>query len=158
MTSFLLENTTNVFENIANCSDNMSPNVSSTFSEANTTGTLRTCIQNISSTNSLGQDSTDNMKLPASFVYVYYTIRALWSVLAIVGNTLTIVVVSKYSQLHTANNFLICNLAIADLLGGVLTPLFFVHDSNLTSPLFVPVCLIEKASKSPNLDIFFYFK
>ena len=149
MTSFLLENTTNLFETTTNCSDNMTQILGSTFSEANKTTTLPTCIQNVSSANSLGQYSTDSLRLPASFVYVYYTIRAVWSVLAIGGNTLTIVVVSKYSQLHTANNFLICNLAIADLLGGVLTPLYFVHDTHLTSQLFVPVCLIEKVSKSP---------
>ena len=96
--------------------------------------------------NCTGQVTVNVLPLTSVFMITYFSIRITWSLLAVAGNTLTIVVVSKFQELHTNNNFLICSLAAADILGGVLTPLVIAHYVMSEDPLYVPICLVEKVS------------
>ena len=75
---------------------------------------------------------------------IYFSFRTLWSFLTIFGNALTIVAVVRYEQLHNITCYLICSLAIADLIGGSLTPLLISHEVQKNSQAYIPLCLIEK--------------
>ena len=121
-----LENSTNV---------SVAPNISTISENCTSFGT-----------NNSSQDNCNGHVLsPTSvFMITYFAVRILWSVLALVGNTLTIVVVSKFEELHTNNNFLICSLAAADILGGLLTPLDMAYHILYKYPSYVPICLVEK--------------
>ena len=87
------------------------------------------------------------MNKPYPFMGLYLGIRALWSILAIVGNALTIFVVVKFQNLQTNNNILICSLAAADILGGMLGPVYIFHQTHFNHPIYVPSCLVEKVRK-----------
>ena len=88
--------------------------------------------------------STDP-RLSSTFMAVYFGFRILWSVLTIFGNVLTIVAVVRSDTLHNNTSYLICSLAVADLIGGSLTPMVIVHHMFSNSAYFIPLCLIEKS-------------
>ena len=125
-----LENSTNV---------SVAPNISTISENCTSFGT-----NNSSQDNCNGHAFTHVLSPTSVFMITYFAVRILWSVLALVGNTLTIVVVSKFEELHTNNNFLICSLAAADILGGLLTPLDMAYHILYKDPSYVPTCLIEK--------------
>ena len=86
------------------------------------------------------------------FMGVYFGLRSLWSIFSLIGNSLTIFMVVKFEKLQTSANMLVCSLGVADLLGVLLTPMLIFHQTHLNSPLYVPVCLMEKVM-STNLHL-----
>ena len=86
------------------------------------------------------------------FMSFYHGLLALWSIMALVGNALTIFVVVNFEALQTNNNILICSLAAADIVGGLVGPFIILHQMNLDSLFYVPLCLLEKVS-TRNKDI-----
>ena len=82
--------------------------------------------------------------LPSAFIAAHFGFRFLFSFLAIFGNLLTIIAVFRYESLHSNTSYLICNLAIADLIGGSLSPLVFAHQMLADKLVFIPICLVEK--------------
>ena len=82
--------------------------------------------------------------LPAAFLITAYTVRVIWSILAIAGNSLTIIAVTKFSSLHSSTNYLLVSLAVGDLITGLQTPVMITHNVLSDHPSFVPMCLIEK--------------
>ena len=76
----------------------------------------------------------------------YLAIRLLWGGLAIIGNSLTIFVVTKFERLQTCTNYLICSLAASDLLSGIMVPLVVLHELYSNTWVFIPVCLIQQVS------------
>ena len=73
---------------------------------------------------------------------VFYSIRFLQSILAIIGNSTTIISIAKFENLQTSTHIFIAGLAMADLLGGlVLTPL----------GLFTDLAQIEAVDQMPSI-------
>ena len=83
-------------------------------------------------------------ELSTAFLSFHFGVRMLWTVFAIFGNVLTIVAVACFESLQNNTNYLICSLAVADLLGGTLTPMVIAHHLLKDKPIFIPLCLVEK--------------
>ena len=83
-------------------------------------------------------------ELPTAFLTFQFSVRMLWTVFAIFGNVLTIVAVACFESLQNNTNYLICSLAVADLLGGTVTPMVIAHHLLKDKPIFIPLCLVEK--------------
>ena len=83
-------------------------------------------------------------ELPTSFLTFQLSVRMVWTVFAIFGNVLTIVAVACFESLQNNTSYLICSLAVADLVGGTLTPLVIAHHVLKDKPIFIPLCLVEK--------------
>ena len=64
-------------------------------------------------------------KLPTWFLIVNIFVRAIEGVLALLGNSLTIAAVTRFEFLRTTSNLLVCQLAVADIIGG-LSPVWMV--------------------------------
>lgn len=82
--------------------------------------------------------------LTTYFTYINFSLRILWAIFALFGNTLTIAAVGSFERLQTKSNLLICNLAVGDLLTVFLPPLQALHDHYADTAIFVPACLTEK--------------
>lgn len=72
--------------------------------------------------------------------YIYLAIRMLYGVLAVIGNSLTVLAVAMNSHLQTTSNLAIASLAVADLLSGIavvsfLLPVHMVSDFIVYKPL-----------------------
>ena len=122
--------------------------------------TSMTELVNITAAFGKGSNTTDNITaaagdnststalhqplLSSTFITVHFGFRFLWSFLAIFGNLLTLIAVVRYDSLHNNTSYLICNLAIADLIGACMTPLVVAHFMLADKPLFIPLCLAEK--------------
>ena len=87
----------------------------------------------------------DDPELPTSFLTLHFGVRMMWTMFAIFGNVLTIVAVVCFESLQNNISYLICSLAVADLLGGTLTPMVIAHHVLKDKPIFIPLCLVEKA-------------
>ena len=83
-------------------------------------------------------------ELPTAFLTFQFSVRMLWTVFAIFGNVLTIVAVACFESLQNNTSYLICSLAVADLLGGTVTPMVIAHHLLKDKPIFIPLCLVEK--------------
>ena len=99
--------------------------------------------------NSTSHPDTSNatlpiVTLPIGFLSVIFSVRVIWSILAIGGNGLTIFAIVKFSFLQSSTNYLLASLAVADLISGLLTPGVILHHMLVNRPSFVPVCLVEK--------------
>ena len=76
---------------------------------------------------------------------VYHSILFVWSILGIMGNSLTILVIWKYEHLRTSTNFLIASLATTDFVSSLLNPAlsFLVEWFNFSS-VWVPIVTIKE--------------
>ena len=82
--------------------------------------------------------------LPSSFITVYYGLRVLFSLLAIFGNLLTIIVVARFESLHNSTSYFICSLAVADLMTGIMTSTAVaLHVLGIYDPLYIPICRVH---------------
>ena len=82
--------------------------------------------------------------LSTSVLGVFFTVRVMWSILAIAGNSLTITCIAKFTSLQSCTNYLVASLAVGDLIQGLLTPGVILHHMLQNQPSFVPICMIEK--------------
>ena len=82
--------------------------------------------------------------LPAPFLITAFIVRVIWSILAIAGNSLTIIAVTKFSSLESTTNYLVASLAVGDFITGLQTPAIIVHNVFSDHRSFVPTCLVEK--------------
>lgn len=64
-----------------------------------------------------GADVSD---LPTSYHVVLYAVGAPCGVAAAVGNTLLIIAIIRFAKLQTQTNVVVANLAVADMMGGIL--------------------------------------
>ena len=83
-------------------------------------------------------------EFPAWFQRLNVGVRVFEGLLAVMANTLTILAVFHYEFLRTNTNILICNLAAADLIGG-LSPIFLLAHFNLQDNVqrWLVLCTIE---------------
>ena len=82
--------------------------------------------------------------LPSSFITVHYGLRVLFSLLAIFGNLLTIIVVARFESLHNSTSYFICSLAVADLMTGIMTSTAVaLHVLGIYDPLYIPICRVH---------------
>ena len=79
--------------------------------------------------------------LPATFIGVYFAIRIVISLLALAGNSLTIIAITKKHSLQNNPNLLVANLAVADLIQALLPPNYILQHFLLESRSYVSVCL-----------------
>ena len=82
--------------------------------------------------------------LPTAYLAVVLSLRVIWSILVITGNSLTIYAVTRFSSLQTSTNYLVASLAVGDFITGLLTPAVILHHVFIDHPIFVPICLVEK--------------
>ena len=64
----------------------------------------------------------------------------------VAGNSLSIWAVVRYERLQTCTNYLICSLAVSDLVASVMVPLIMVYELHPDSWLFIPTCLFHQVS------------
>ena len=98
----------------------------------------------LSNVSSVGVLEASEGNFQSSVTLVYLVVRCVEGLLAVIGNTLTIIAVLKYDRLRTITNILICSLAAADFLGGldpVFVTLTYTYESS--SPLWMTLCLTE---------------
>ena len=73
-----------------------------------------------------------------------YGLRVLFSLLAIFGNLLTIIVVARFESLHNSTSYFICSLAVADLITGIMTSTAVaLHLLGIYDPLYIPICRVH---------------
>ena len=89
-------------------------------------------------------DISPKITLSPTFLGFVMTTRVIYALLAIAGNGLTIVAVTRFSSLQTSTNYLVASLAVGDLLPSLQTPVVIVHEMLSDHPYFVPICLAEK--------------
>ena len=77
---------------------------------------------------------------------LYLAVRILSGLLAIFGNSLIIFAVVRFERLGTCGNYLLCNLAVFDILSGLMVPLVLVHEIYSSCPFFIPICLLQQVS------------
>ena len=77
----------------------------------------------------------------------YITVKCLWGLLSLAGNSLTLYVIWKYDELRTTSNMMIVSLSLGDLLGGVCgTVLLVLYYSTVpTSQAWLAICCTEDA-------------
>lgn len=88
--------------------------------------------------------SSGIIDVPNTVLVTIFFLRALWSLLSFFGNILTCLAVYRYENLQTTTNYLICNLAISDLLAALLTPLTYLLQIYKTRGFYGNICIIEK--------------
>ena len=91
-------------------------------------------------------NGTSQPQLHDTFQMVHVIVRLLEGLLAILGNGATVLAIMKFEYLRTTTNFIICSLAVADILGG-LNPLLLLLHSQLTTNfnVWVRLCLVEQS-------------
>ncbi len=68
--------------------------------------------------------------------------RFLWGSLSVFGNSLTVLSVVKFDYLQNTANYIIANLAVADLLNGLSSMIFLIPLAYTTgSTEWIPLCL-----------------
>ena len=83
--------------------------------------------------------------IPPAFMYWYYAMRHVCGVLAILGNSLTILAVLRFEHLRSNSTaLLIASLGFADLLSGLLPPLVtLVYVFNKQEDIWKALCLTD---------------
>ena len=81
------------------------------------------------------------IKQPVHMVVIYTLAYAAVFLLAVVGNVLVISVVFSNSSMHTVTNYFIVNLAVADLLVGLLCLPITLVANLISGELTCIVCL-----------------
>ena len=94
------------------------------------------------------QNTTDTTISVDSYIHpkvvAYYITRLIQALLALLGNSLTIVAIVKTPALRTATNVLVGSLAVADLLSGAVAPITVCVAYLSNTDHWVPLCLTKE--------------
>ena len=94
-------------------------------------------------------NSTTSLPPQASYNYLeakviaYYVIRITQSVLALTGNSLTILAIVRTPALRTGTNMFVGSLAVADLLSSAVAPMTVSAIYYSQNPAWVPLCVTK---------------
>ena len=82
----------------------------------------------------------------ATLISIYNVLRFVEAFLSIVGNGITIAVITKYEELKTGANYLVLSLAIADLSTGLNTPIAFATSMQVAkrTVFYTQACLFKE--------------
>ena len=90
-------------------------------------------------------DTSDKRESSELGIIIFYNIfRAIESVLAGIGNVLTILIIYKYPSLHTGPHYLIASLAVADVVSALNMPLACAVMLTETSSAFLVLCPMKE--------------
>ena len=79
--------------------------------------------------------------------FTYSSVRCVWSLLSLLGNSLTISIIYRNKDLRTSSNYLVASLAVADLLGGlsgILNPLLLHYNNTSSSGAWLALCCVHE--------------
>ena len=104
--------------------------------------------ENVTSHHDDNVTTTPNeLMLPFAFTAVHYGLRVLGASLTIFGNLLIIIAVARFESLQNNTSYFICNLAVADLIQGAMTPLAIaLHVIGIYHPFYLSLCLVHIVS------------
>ena len=99
---------------------------------------------------------TAEPRLSTAFMVFYFCMRFLFAAFGMFGNPLTVIAVVHFERLQNNTNYLICSLAVADMLGCIILPVYLAQEMLVDEPVYVPLCLIHRTiSTISNLMNFF---
>ncbi len=109
-------------------------------------------IEIVTEAHTLGEtveaNTTESDTIPADITgislgeQIFIAIRFVWGFLSVFGNSLTVLSVVKFDYLQSSANYIISNLALADMFNGISSMIFLIPlaYTNGSSP-WKPLCL-----------------